>query len=81
MRKNKVRLEDEGTNGLIICTASNAGIYPFPVAPVYGTSKHGVIGLVRSLAPSLKENDIQINALAPSVLGESKIEADKWTDP
>ncbi|KAI1136486.1 NAD(P)-binding protein [Hypoxylon sp. FL0543] len=57
-----------GSRGCIICTASNAGLYPFPVAPVYAASKAGVIGLVRSLARVLERVHIQINALAPAVL-------------
>jgi len=58
------------SRGLIICTASNAGLYPFPIAPVYAATKAGVIGLVRSLAKPFSEVNIQINALAPAVLGE-----------
>ncbi|KAJ5632754.1 short chain dehydrogenase/reductase [Penicillium lividum] len=54
--------------GLICCTASNAGLYPFPMAPMYAATKHGVIGLVRSLARSLVPNGIRINALAPAVI-------------
>lgn len=57
------------SKGCIICTASNAGLYPFPVAPIYAASKCGVVGLVRSLARSLEREAIQINALAPAVLG------------
>jgi NAD(P)-dependent dehydrogenase (short-subunit alcohol dehydrogenase family) len=58
------------TKGSIICTASNAGLYPFAVAPIYAASKFGVVGLVRSLARQLEKEQIQINALAPAVLGE-----------
>lgn len=57
------------SKGSIICTASNAGLYPFPIAPIYATAKHGVIGLVRSLARPLQKEHIQINALAPAVIG------------
>ncbi|KAI0599715.1 15-hydroxyprostaglandin dehydrogenase [Biscogniauxia sp. FL1348] len=57
-----------GLRGSIICTASNAGLYPFPTAPIYAASKAGVINLVRSLGPLLERAHIQINALAPAVL-------------
>lgn len=56
------------SKGSIICTASNAGIYPFPIAPLYAATKSGVIGLVRSLARPLEREQIQINALAPAVI-------------
>ncbi|KAJ5887743.1 hypothetical protein N7495_007784 [Penicillium taxi] len=56
------------SNGLIVCTASNAGLYPFPVAPMYGATKAGVVNLVRSLEQHLAPKKIRINALAPSVI-------------
>ncbi|KAI2616856.1 NAD(P)-binding protein [Hypoxylon sp. NC1633] len=65
-----------GSRGCIICTASSAGLYPFPVAPIYAASKAGIIGLVRSLDRVLERVNIQINALAPVVL-ESNITSDK----
>ncbi|KAK3994510.1 hypothetical protein QBC44DRAFT_236222, partial [Cladorrhinum sp. PSN332] len=54
--------------GLIICTASNAGLYPLPTAPLYAASKFAVIGLVRSTAQLVESRGIRINALAPAVL-------------
>ena len=76
MRKNASFNPTSKTNGLIVCTASNAGLYPFPVAPIYGTSKHGVVGLVRSLSKPLESYGIQLNGLAPAVL-ETNIAPDK----
>ncbi|KUI53238.1 15-hydroxyprostaglandin dehydrogenase [NAD(+)] [Cytospora mali] len=64
------------SRGSIICTASNAGLYPFPVSPLYAAAKAGVIALVRSTAPVLERHKIQINALAPAVL-ETNIAPDK----
>lgn len=58
------------SKGSIICTASNAGLYAFPMAPIYAATKYGVIGLVRALAAGLVKESIQINALAPAVIGE-----------
>ncbi|KAJ5889595.1 hypothetical protein N7504_010405 [Penicillium tannophilum] len=58
----------QGSKGLICCTASNAGLYPFPMAPMYSATKYGVVGLVRSLARTLIPEGIRINALAPAVI-------------
>jgi len=57
--------------GSIVCTASQAGIYPFPIAPMYGTAKHGVVGAVRSLGLPLRMEGIQINGICPNVVGKS----------
>ena len=62
-------LSEGNSRGGIICTASNAGLYAFPMAPVYSATKHGVIGLVRSMERPLGLKGIRINALAPSVIG------------
>ncbi|ROW17137.1 hypothetical protein VPNG_01351 [Cytospora leucostoma] len=64
------------SRGLIICTASNAGLYPFPVSPLYAAAKAGVIGLIRSTAPIVERLQIQINGLAPAILW-SNISPDK----
>lgn len=55
-------------------TASSAGLYPFPVAPLYATSKAGIINLARSLGPAFEKSNIQINALSPVVFGTSETE-------
>ena len=49
----------------IVVTASLAGITPYHIDPLYAMSKHAVVGLVRSLAPSLSQRNITINALCP----------------
>ena len=53
--------------GAIVVTASIAGMRPSYADPVYGMTKHGVIGLMRSLAPQLAERNISINAVCPTV--------------
>jgi len=63
MRKNT-----SAQKGSILCTASNAGLYGFPIAPMYGTSKHAVVGAVRSLAKPLEAEGIQINAICPNCI-------------
>ncbi len=66
---NRKPKTEGGSRGSIICTASNAGLYPLPIAPLYAASKFGVVGLVRSTARVVEKAGIQINALAPAVLG------------
>ena len=69
MLKNEIGSRLPNSRGSIVCTSSSAAIYPFPVSPLYSAAKSGIIGLVRSMAIRLKEPKIQINALAPGVLG------------
>ncbi|KAL3264972.1 hypothetical protein ABHI18_000249 [Aspergillus niger] len=57
-----------GIKGSIICTASNSGIYPLNLAPIYTTAKYGVVGLVRGLADRFQHEKIQINAIAPCIV-------------
>jgi NAD(P)-dependent dehydrogenase (short-subunit alcohol dehydrogenase family) len=66
---NKKPRTEGPSRGSIICTASNAGLYPLPVAPLYAASKFGAVGLVRSTARVIERAKMQINALAPAVLG------------
>jgi NAD(P)-dependent dehydrogenase (short-subunit alcohol dehydrogenase family) len=54
------------SHGQIIATASMAGITPTPMDPLYGANKTAVVGLVRSLAPSLVRDRVRVNALCPS---------------
>ena len=49
----------------VVVTASLAGVTPYAVDPLYAMSKHAVVGLVRSLAPTLAEREIAISALCP----------------
>lgn len=68
MNKNQISTRN-GLRGSIICTASNSGLYAFPLEPMYAAAKHGVVGLVRSLGVRLGNGKIQINGLAPCVVG------------
>ena len=51
--------------GAIVATASLAGLVPYPSDPIYGLTKHAVVGFVRSAAEQLAKKDIRINALCP----------------
>jgi len=51
--------------GAIVATASLAGLTGVPLDPLYAANKHGVVGLVRSLGPTLSAEGIRINAVCP----------------
>lgn len=53
------------SRGRIVCTASLAGLTAVPDDPVYAATKHAVVGFVRSVAASLSERGISVNAVCP----------------
>ena len=58
----------ERGSGDIICTASVAGLVPVGMDPIYGLTKHAVVGFVRSVAASLDDPeapDVCISAICP----------------
>jgi NAD(P)-dependent dehydrogenase (short-subunit alcohol dehydrogenase family) len=54
--------------GGIVVTASVAGLIGWSADPIYTTSKHAVVGLVRALDPQLTALDISINAVCPGIV-------------
>ncbi|KAJ4355162.1 hypothetical protein N0V95_003184 [Ascochyta clinopodiicola] len=73
-------LRTNPTGGSIVITASGSSFTRFPVT-VYTTTKHAVLGLMRSLTAHLHPHlPIRINAIAPSwtdtgILGSALLEA------
>jgi NAD(P)-dependent dehydrogenase (short-subunit alcohol dehydrogenase family) len=63
VRELAARLMPNG--GSIVATASLAGLTATPPDPIYGLTKHAVVGFVRSVAPQLASRRIRINALCP----------------
>jgi NAD(P)-dependent dehydrogenase (short-subunit alcohol dehydrogenase family) len=51
--------------GCIVVTASLAGLTAIAEDPVYGLTKHAVVGFVRSVAPQLAKREIRIQAVCP----------------
>jgi NAD(P)-dependent dehydrogenase (short-subunit alcohol dehydrogenase family) len=49
----------------IVVTASLAGLTAIPDDPIYGLTKHAVVGFVRSVAPQLADRGIRIQAVCP----------------
>ncbi|XP_078608152.1 15-hydroxyprostaglandin dehydrogenase [NAD(+)]-like [Branchiostoma floridae x Branchiostoma japonicum] len=67
--------QNGGKGGLIINTASVAGLYAFP-PPVYAATKAAVVGLTKSLGMDYKfaKDGVRVNALCPSFTATSLLE-------
>ena len=67
--------------GAIVNNASNAGIIGRPGDPVYCASKHGIIGLTRSLALGHGPQGIRVNAICPGPIETPMIKAMRANAP
>ncbi|OAG42900.1 hypothetical protein AYO21_02851 [Fonsecaea monophora] len=56
--------------GRLVITSSQGGIYPTPLAPLYGCAKTGIVGLVRSLGLRIKTlgDPITVNCICPGLV-------------
>jgi NAD(P)-dependent dehydrogenase (short-subunit alcohol dehydrogenase family) len=54
------------SRGAVVATASSSGFAPLPSNPIYSMTKHAVVGLVRSISPTLEERGIRINTVCPA---------------
>lgn len=59
--------------GSIVCMASVAGKYAFPLRSPYASSKAAVISLARSMSVELGPDKIRVNAIAPGVVAGDRI--------
>ncbi|SFR91182.1 SDR family NAD(P)-dependent oxidoreductase [Sphingomonas jatrophae] len=62
LKQAQARLRPEGA---CVVTASAAALTGFSEAAAYATSKHGVLGLVRSAARAFASRGLRVNAICP----------------
>ncbi|CAG8942184.1 unnamed protein product [Penicillium salamii] len=64
------RRSPESTKGdrHMIFTSSIGGLYPCALGPIYSSTKHALIGWVRSTGPRLWTEGIRVNAICPGVV-------------
>ena len=60
-----IKLMKEKNNGYIINISSVVGFKGYNEQCAYGISKHGVMGLTKSLAVELQEQNIRVSAILP----------------
>ncbi|MCH8052293.1 MAG: SDR family NAD(P)-dependent oxidoreductase [Chloroflexi bacterium] len=58
----------ERGGGVIISTASIAGLMGYMPDPIYAAAKHGVVGLTRSMEYLQAEANIRVNCVCPGVV-------------
>ncbi len=54
--------------GVIVSSASLAGVIRYEPDPIYATTKHGIVGLTRALVFLKEEANIRVNCVCPAVV-------------
>jgi NAD(P)-dependent dehydrogenase (short-subunit alcohol dehydrogenase family) len=74
--------DHKGKAANIVIVASVGGVFNATAGAAYITSKHAVLGLMKHLAFSYKDNNIRVNAVNPGAIATSILENAmlKWPD-
>ncbi|MGO9779679.1 MAG: mycofactocin-coupled SDR family oxidoreductase [Streptosporangiaceae bacterium] len=59
--------------GSIVLTSSTAGLMPFPNLSHYTSAKHGVVGLMKTLALELAPDFIRVNTVNPTTVNTDMV--------
>lgn len=63
-----------GRGGAMVLTSSVVGLRGTPSVAHYSAAKHGVVGLMRSLALELAQHSIRVNSLHPTMVNTGMIQ-------
>jgi len=66
-----------GRGGSIILTSSDAGLFAYPNISHYVSAKHGVVGLMRTLALELAPEMIRVNSIHPTQVDTPMIQNER----
>jgi len=71
--KFSIPLLKNNNGGSIINLSSTAGLFGFPLRSSYATSKWAIIGMTKTLAMELGENNIRVNAICPGAVSGDRM--------
>jgi len=65
-----------GRGGSIIITSSDAGLFAYENISHYVSAKHGLVGLMRTLALELANDNIRVNSVHPTTVNTDMVQND-----
>ncbi|MFA6985998.1 MAG: SDR family oxidoreductase [Arenimonas sp.] len=74
MKHEITQMLKQGGGGVIVNTASVAGLVGAPRHAIYAASKHAVVGLTKSAAAEYGKKGIRINSVCPAVIRTPMLE-------
>jgi NAD(P)-dependent dehydrogenase (short-subunit alcohol dehydrogenase family) len=66
--REAVRLMRRTGGGVIVATASLAGLVAYASDPIYGLTKHAVVGFIRAVAAQVADDGIRVNCICPGIV-------------